>query len=137
MVAFDHITGWLHWATNSWDLPRSKDQDWSRWDPSHGNNSGMKAIFYPGENLQCYPSLRAEAMRDGIEDVNYARLAEELIRRKKFSDAEARDAAMRELSAIRHGFARSISLTCRDPEQLKSLRGQLISLLNRLWELED
>ena len=136
IVAFPHITGWLHWATNLWDLGRRHDSDWSRWDPTHGENSGMKAIFYPGPDLQCHPSLRAEAMRDGIEDVNYARLAAELIAARKFPNDQTRDAAARELADIQSGFARSVSMTCRDPEALKALRARLAALLNTLWGLE-
>jgi hypothetical protein len=137
IITHPHITGWLHWATNLWDLNRRHDYDWSRWDTSHGENSGMKAIFYPGPNLQCFPSLRAEAIRDGIEDVNYARLAEELIRQRRFPNDQARADAARELADIQGKFSLGISQTCRDPEQLKALRKRLTALLNRLWMLEE
>ncbi len=136
-LAFDYIKGWLHWATNWWDLARKNDSDWSRWNPSHGEFSGMASIFYPGADLTCYPSMRAEAMRDGIEDVNYARLASELIGRKRFADIAEKHAAEAELVAIRNGFARGISVTCFDPEQLKILRKRLSTLLNHLWSLEE
>lgn len=123
-IAFDHIEGFLYWHMHMWrynDCLRNEgDPDWSRWNPTHGDNNGMGALFYPGKDGVIYPSLRASAMRDGIEDVELFRLA-----RRQVKDA----AEHAELEAIRRGFARSMSVYCKDPREMEKLRSRLFDLL--------
>ena len=127
-IAFDHIEGFLYWDVHMWNknthLRDSKDDiDWNLWNPTHGDNNGMGALFYPGKNDTVYPSLRASAIRDGIEDVELFRLAREKVK----SDADRA-----ELEAIRRGFAQSMSVFCKDPAEMEKLRGRLFDLLEKV-----
>ena len=126
-IAFDHIEGFLYWDIHMWRnnkhlLDRKDDIDWSLWNPNHGDNNGMGALFYPGKGDTVYPSLRASAIRDGIEDVELFRLARNKVKREE-------DRA--ELEAIRRGFARSMSVYCKDIAEMEKLRGRLFDLLEK------
>ena len=126
-IAFDHINGFLYWDIHMWrnnmHLRSQSDIDWSLWNPTHGDNNGMGALFYPGKDNTVYPSLRASAMRDGIEDVELFRLAQSLVKE---------DAERAELEAIRNGFARSMSVYCKDPGEMEKLRDRLFDLLEKV-----
>ena len=129
MIAFDYIEGWLYWSINYWNcnmhLKDMKDMNWTLWNPNHEHVNGMQALFYPGKNGEIYPSLRLSAMRDGLEDVELFRLALSKVRTK---------ADKAELEAIRNGFARSMSVYCRDENKLKNLRNRLFDLLDKLTD---
>ena len=126
-IAFDHIQGFLYWHIHYWRnntaLSRLEDLDWTLWNPTHGDNNGMSAIFYPGRNNQVYPSLRASAMRDGIEDTELFLLAQARVQNEE-------DQA--ELEAIRHGFSRSMSVFCKDIAEMEMLRNRLLDLLEKV-----
>ena len=126
-IAFDHIKGFLYWDIHMWrnnkHLSGPDGADWSLWNPTHGDNNGMGALFYPGRDNTVYPSLRASAMRDGIEDVELFRQARERVKE---------DADRAELEAIRNGFARSMSVYCQDPGTMAKLRDRLYDLLEKV-----
>jgi hypothetical protein len=70
------ITGYLHWGYNHWSNGGTDTPDWKS---PYGETSvvngdagqilpgGDSWIVYPGEKM-LYPSMRLEAMRDGIVD---------------------------------------------------------------------
>ena len=127
-IAFDHIKGFLYWHIHMWRNNKQfsggeRDVDWSLWNSTHGDNNGMGALFYPGKDGVIYPSLRASAIRDGIEDVELFRMAQTRVRDRKDRD---------ELEAIRRGFARSMSIYCKDPAEMEKLRGRLFDLLEKI-----
>ena len=127
-IAFDHIKGFLYWHIHMWRNNKQlsggeRDVDWNLWNPTHGDNNGMGALFYPGKDGGIYPSLRASAIRDGIEDVELFRMAQAQVKDQKDSD---------ELEAIRRGFARSMSVYCQDPVEMERLRGRLFDLLEKV-----
>ena len=97
--------------------------DWSLWYCAHGNDNGMQALFYPGKDGLIYPSLRATAIRDGLEDVDLFRQARDL--------AET-PADKAEVEAIRNGFAKSMSVYCQDIAVMEKFRTRLYNLLVKL-----
>ncbi len=127
LIALDHVEGWLYWSINHWSgnmhLKDMKNMDWSLWNCNHGNDNGMQALFYPGKDGAIYPSWRATAMRDGLEDADLFRMARDLAK----TPADRAD-----VEAIRNGFARSMSVYCRDVEEMEKLRTRLYDLLNKL-----
>lgn len=127
MIALDHVEGWLYWSINHWasnyKLKDMKEMDWSLWYPAHGNDNGMQALFYPGKDGLIYPSLRATAIRDGLEDVDLFRQARDLAKTP---------ADKAEVEAIRNGFARSMSVYCQNIAEMEKYRTRLYNLLAKL-----
>ena len=130
MISFDYISGFIYWDINMWrqnkKLAADLVFDWSKWDCSHGDYSGMSALFYPGPEGKIYPSLRSWTMRDGVEDVNVYRYAKELL--KKYPDPLKK----KELDAIGAGIARSVTIWCQDIDKLENLREKLYNLVNSI-----
>ncbi len=131
-IAFDHIKGFLYWDIHMWrnndHLKGKNPVDWSLWNTTHGDNNGMAAIFYPGPDNQPFPSLRAAAIRDGIDDYNYVKIAEERLAKLPASEQPA---ARQELQAIKDKLCTGMSVFCQDPAELSRLREQLIEFINR------
>ena len=130
-IAFDHIQGFLYWDIHMW---RSNNQwigakqiDWSRWCTTHGHTNGMGALFYPGPDATIYPSRRAHAIGDGIEDCGAYRLAAEHIAAKGYPEALAN-----RLATIREGFATGMSVFNHDSESVQRNRLALYELLDEL-----
>ena len=127
MIAYDHLKGWLYWAINYWSgnehFVKQDKFDWSLWQTNHGSFNGMRALFYPGKNGEIYPSLRASAMRDGLEDVELFRIAQTLVKN---------DADRKELEVIRQGYASGLSSFCNDIKLLEKNRNRLYDLLAKL-----
>ena len=125
-ITFDHIEGHLYWDIHMWrnnmDL-REENVDFQKWNPCHGDNNGMGALFYPGANNQTYASMRSSALRDGIEDVEIFRMTRDLV---KSSEDRA------ELEAIRNGFGTGMSIYCKDVKEMESLRNRLFDLLEKV-----
>lgn len=79
------ITGYLHWGYNYW---RNSASDSTDWKSPYGETSvvngnagqilpgGDSWIVYPGEKT-LYPSIRLEAMRDGIVDYELLKMFKE------------------------------------------------------------
>ena len=112
------------WRHNNHLIPqKDKGIDWSLWNPTFGDLNGMGALFYPGKNFTIYPGMRASAIRDGIEDAELFRQARDLVK------SEADKA---ELESIRNGFARSMSVYCKDFNEVENLRSRLFDLLRKV-----
>lgn len=127
MIAYDHLKGWLYWAINYWSgnehLFKADEIDWSLWSTNHGSFNGMRSFFYPGKNGEIYPSLRASAMRDGLEDVELFRIAQKLVKTREDKAA---------LETIRNGYATGLSSFCGDIKMLEKNRNKLYDLLVKL-----
>lgn len=132
-IAFDHIKGILYWDIHMWrnneKLKQQQETDWSMWNTTHGDNNGMGALFYPGANCQPYPSMRAAAIRDGIDDYNYVKLAEEHIAQQP--DA-LQNSLRQELQTLKDRLCTGMSVFCTNPQELMQIREQLINLILRL-----
>jgi len=138
-IAFSHISGFLYWDIHMWRRNQQFAENlppiWSEWDSTHGENNGMGALFYPGPDCTSWPSMRAEVMRDGIEDYNFIRIAEELLASRQFADADKKAKAMEELQQIKDGFATGMSVFCQDAERCYKLRDRLMDLIESLQSL--
>lgn len=135
-ITFSHITGFLYWDIHMWRNNKQFVENlppvWSEWDSTHGENNGMGALFYPGPDGVSWPSMRAEVMRDGIEDYNFTRIAEELLASRTFADADGKVRALDKLQRIKDGFSTGMSVFCQDPDDCHELRGQLMDLIESM-----
>lgn len=114
------LKGFLHWGFNWWGKNPFGE-------PSPNLPPGDTHISYPGVNGPL-PSLRLEAMRDGLEDYELLKLLEEEIRRVK---AELGGRAL-ELPFERRALelcgrvVPGITSYVRDPEELLAVREEVI-----------
>ena len=138
-IAFNHIKGFLYWDIQMWRKNQQFAENlppvWSEWDSTHGENNGMGALFYPGPDCTSWPSMRAEVMRDGIEDYNFTRLAEELLDSRQFANADEKAKAMDKLQQIKDGFSTGMSVFCQDAKRCHELRDRLMDLIEQLHRL--
>ena len=78
------MAGFIHSGLNKW--PR----EWKRSEPGAAVLAGSSlndVLFYPGPRAPI-PSIRAELLRDGLEDYEYLRLLERAVARKRIEDPE-------------------------------------------------
>ena len=133
MIGFDFIEGMLYWDIHMWrynkPLKDCHDIDWSLWNPTHNTNNGMGAIFYPGPHGEIYPSRRATALRDGLDDVLAVKIAKRLIAAKP---AAGQEELKKRLQKIRDGFCTGMSSYCKSIEQMNSCRKELYDLIEEL-----
>lgn len=130
-IAFDHIKGFLFWDIHMWrsnnHLIGVEKVDWSQWCSTHGETNGMGALFYPGPNATIFPSRRAHAICDGIED--YA--AFKLAKGKITAMGNPKELAER-LAAIRENFSTGMSVFNQDADSVQQNRLKLYRLLDEL-----
>ena len=112
-----NASGYLHWGLNHWNHSRDPYNETSGIILESGNimPAGDAWIIYPGER-QVYPSLRLEAMRDGIVDY-------ELLRMLSVKDEEK---AMQLANQIVFAFNRYET----DIGTFRSVRRQMLELLS-------
>lgn len=132
-IAFDHIRGFLYWDIHMWrnntNLKASLPVDWSLWNDTHGDNNGMGALFYPGPEARIYPSRRAHAMRDGIEDFALYQMA-----RDKIAEQGNPQELADQLAEIRENFSTGMSVFNHDAESVQQNRQKLLGLLELLYK---
>ncbi|MBE6390064.1 MAG: DUF4091 domain-containing protein [Lentisphaerae bacterium] len=133
MIGFEFIEGMLYWDYHLWRFNTqfigSNDIDWSRWNDTHNTNNGMGAIFYPGPNGESYPSRRATALRDGLDDVLAVRLARRLVAAKP---AEEQLELKAQLQKICDGFCSSMTVYCKDIQEMNKTRTALYDFIERI-----
>ena len=115
------LRGFLHWGFNWW----WKDPFG---EPNPDLPPGDTHISYPGKGGKPLPSLRLEAMRDGLEDYELLKLLEEEIERVKHElggKALELPLEQRALELCRR-VVPSITGYARKPEELLAVREQLI-----------
>lgn len=139
MIRFD-LPGWLYWDIHMWrfntKLPRQWPEIWEHWNTTWSeNDSGMGALFYPGPDGEIYPSARAQVMRDGIEDFNYFKLADDLLNNRRFASAEELDRNKNTIEQMRRELSPGTSGFLQSSERLRELRRQLGELLEQMYQL--
>lgn len=90
------VDGWLIWTVSRWynnSRPVTSDDPLTCWAPeSYPGNNGGGSYFCMGQNNTFLSTLRAEAMRDGIEDHQYYTTMLELAKKRNASDPLRRQA---------------------------------------------
>ena len=128
MAAASRIDGWLVWTVSRWynnPRPISGTSPLTSWDPeSFPGDNGGGSYFCMGEKGKFLSTLRAEAMRDGIEDCEYYTLMMKLARKRKVSDPLRQQAEQ-----LYKSLSRSGSIT---PEQLLKNRSAAAELIERM-----
>ncbi|MCM8812069.1 MAG: DUF6067 family protein [Candidatus Omnitrophica bacterium] len=124
-------TGLLYWCVNFWEGdPARNPASFAR------DQNGNGFLFYPGEDGPV-PSIRLEAIRDGIEDYEYlVRLQEtlEAVKRKGRSNPAFENEA-KTLLAIDPDLLESPRSYSKDPELLMKHRQEMAELIEKLQAL--
>ena len=84
------VDGWLVWTVSRWynnPLPVSGTNPLTPWNPeSYPGDNGGGSYFCMGQDGTFLSTLRAEAIRDGIEDYEYYTVMMQLARRRAADD---------------------------------------------------
>ncbi len=72
-------TGFLYWTVNWWHYYLNPDWPENPEFKKQKNTHGDGMLVYPGPDFSLYPSIRLEAIRDGIEDYEYLALLKSLM----------------------------------------------------------
>ena len=90
------VDGWLVWTVSRWYnnvLPITSNDPLTCWNPeSYPGDNGGGSYFCLGQNNTFLSTLRAEAMRDGIEDHQYYTTMLQLAEKRSASDPLRRQA---------------------------------------------
>lgn len=133
--------GLLYWGLNFWnwwgtEKPYDKATAWpaGKWSSSTTSSDtvGDGYFIYPGPKGPL-PSLRLQAMLDGIEDYEYLWLLNDLVKKAEAKGVPASELAdARRLLAIPESFCKSLTEYSTDPKDLTSLRDQVAREIERL-----
>ena len=119
--------GWLVWTVSRWynnSKPITSSDPLTCWNPeSFPGDNGGGSYFCMGENDTFLSTLRAEAMRDGIEDYEYYTLLRTLANRRKTSDLLRKEAET---------FLNTLRSNQNDPETLLKNRQKAAALIERM-----
>jgi Glycoside hydrolase 123, catalytic domain len=134
------IKGWLYWAINMWrfnaKVTKKWPEIWDEWDPSYSfTTNGMGALMYPGPNNTAMPSARLEAMRDGIEDYNYFKIAEEMLKARKFDNAEQQKEIADFVEKSKHILSPGFTGFLEKTDEFNKLRDKLASYIEKMNRL--
>ena len=133
--------GLLYWGLNFWnwwgtEKPYDKATAWpaGKWSSSTTSSDtvGDGYFIYPGPNGPL-PSLRLQAMLDGIEDYEYLWLLNDLVKKAEAKGVPASELAKAKgLLAVPESFCKSLTEYSTKPEDLTSLRDQVAREIERL-----
>ena len=82
---FYNVDGFLYWAVTNWGSVSDPSVESPYNDPPQGREYGDGVLVYPGKNFGVegpVASLRLECVRDGVEDFDLLKLAEEYLGRE-------------------------------------------------------
>lgn len=129
-----HVPGQLHWGMTYWGDTNIRGQDGRTWPDipwdTRDSRAGDGYLVYPAPGgTACWPSIRLEQLRDGIEDYEYFHLLEELTRRLEETApaqrTEGRRAENRRLLAMEEGPIASYTEYPVRPEVYRACRARL------------
>jgi hypothetical protein len=144
-------TGFLYWCACWWQglpTPRADGPSWpgvpirmqehGASGPRKINGDGL--LIYPGPNMIPYPSIRLEAIRDGIEDYEYLAFLSQLVKRAQtLPVAERPDsellAGAEELCRVPKTISRSMAEYTREPGDIFSRRREIGDMIERLIQV--
>ncbi|MBQ7696895.1 MAG: DUF4091 domain-containing protein [Lentisphaeria bacterium] len=105
----NHVDGWLVWTVSRWygnKKPISSNAPLTGWDPeSFPGGNGGGCYFCMGPDGRFLSTLRAESIRDGIEDFEYYTILKRLASKRSPEDplrkeAEALDSSLKKAPGI-------------------------------------
>lgn len=121
------VDGWLVWTVSRWynnPTPITSTDPLTCWNPeSFPGDNGGGSYFCMGENDTFLSTLRAEAMRDGIEDYEYYTLLRTLANRRKTADPLRKEAEK---------FLNTLRSDRNDPDALLKNRQKAAALIERM-----
>lgn len=133
--------GLLYWGINFWnwwgtEKPYDKETAWpaGKWSSSTTSSDtvGDGYFIYPGPDGPL-PSLRLQAILDGIEDYEYLWLLDDLVKKAEAKGVSATELAeAKRLLAVPESFCKSLTEYSTNPEDLASLRERVATEIERL-----
>ncbi|GEM_PF-4330626 len=133
--------GLLYWGINFWnwwgtEARYDKATAWpaGKWSSSTTSQDtvGDGYFIYPGPNGPL-PSLRLQAMLDGIEDYEYLWVLSDLVKKAEAKGVPASELAdAKELLAVPDRFCKSLTEYSTDPEDLRLMRAEVAREIERL-----
>lgn len=149
-----NASGLLYWSTTHWQQPETTASANHNFPQSsfdmrhhfmyknawqHVNGDGM--LLYPGPNMQPYPSIRLEMVRDGIEDFEYLALLNELIEKvkkiKKYEGAEGKSiiAAAKKLTAVPDYITKTMTDYTNNIDDITGRREKVGDMIEQLTDI--
>jgi hypothetical protein len=121
------VDGWLVWTVSRWynnPTPITSTAPLTCWNPeSFPGDNGGGSYFCMGKNNTFLSTLRAEAMRDGIEDYEYYTLLRTLANHRKTADPLRKEAEK---------FLNTLRSDRNDPDTLLKNRQKAAALIERM-----
>ena len=120
------VDGWLVWTVSRWNNNKPiRNVPETGWNPeSFPGDNGGGSYFCMGPNGQFLPTLRAEAIRDGIEDYEYFAML------KKQSEMRGKSDPLRvKAEALLNSLSRQPGTT---PERERKFRAEAAELLETM-----
>ena len=102
------------------------------WDGRQTPYNGDGHLIYPGPDGTALPSVRLEALRDGMEDWEYLTLLEEGAEALKLADVEPELVTEAHTWLEQQRIVRSFTEWCHNPDELLARRNELAELLERV-----
>lgn len=130
-----NLQGWLYWDINMWRHNNKVTHKWPEiWDEWYTNRpgdrfNGMAALIYPGPDATPIPSMRLEVMRDGIQDYNYFKIAEDLLNTRIFKDTRQQNEIKEFLNNAKLQLSPSKSGFLEDQAEFRNIRSRLASYI--------
>ena len=133
--------GFLYWSIVSW-MPRVRsglgavtDGPRTNWNPATcatDNEEGN--LFVPGRDLKILPTIRIENFRDGVEDLWYYRMLEELVKQAEGKSGFDKELLARSQKALTvpESLILSTDQYNTDPEALRSVRRELAECMEEM-----
>ena len=133
--------GFLYWSIVSW-MPRVRsglgavaDGPRTNWNPATCNTDNEEGnLFVPGRDLKILPTIRIENFRDGVEDLWYYRMLEELVKQaeRKSGFDKALLARSQKALAVPESLILSTDQYNTEPEALRSIRRELAECMEEM-----
>ena len=132
-----NLKGWLYWDINFWscnpNIIHKWPEIWEIWSPTYSNSTnGMSALIYPGPDGTPIPSMRLEAMRDGIEDYNYFMIAEEMLANRKFDNPVIRKEIAGFVRDAKTKLSPGFSGFLEDPSEMSKIRSRVAGYIEKM-----
>lgn len=107
----------------------------TNWNPATCNTDNEEGnLFVPGRDLKILPTIRIENFRDGVEDLWYYRMLEELVKQaeRKSGFDKALLARSQKALAVPESLILSTDQYNTEPEALRSIRRELAECMEEM-----
>jgi hypothetical protein len=157
----NNVDGGLIWHSNYWtskdaypEAPQNPYQDPISWVTGHGTGKGQKVPWGAGDGRLIYPpeacfepgdapvldgpvpSVRWEAMRDGMEDFEYLVLLKKLLAAKGASPPESEQKSFAALLQVPSEISKNLTEFTQDPAPIEARRLKIAKAIEVLQTIK-